>query len=92
MAELYSNLADIKMALSDAKLALHEKDAQIQKLKTQIEALQSGESCAICGAGKLKVTASRPHPQFGVFGHQERTLACQNPDCGHTEKRKFIPK
>ncbi|CDX53487.1 hypothetical protein MPL1032_180011 [Mesorhizobium plurifarium] len=91
MAELYSSLADIKMALSDAKEALHEKDGQIKGLRDQIQALQSGETCPLCSTGKLKVIASRLHPQFGVLGHQERTLKCQNAECGHTEKRKVVP-
>ena len=92
MAELYGNLADIKMALSDAKVALHEKDGRILALKNEIEALKSGETCPLCQTGRLKVTAVQPDNIFGDFGHQQHTLTCQNSDCGHSERRKVVPK
>lgn len=90
-AELYGNLADLKIALTDAKEELHEKDAAIKRLQAEIDALKSGEACPLCGSGRLKVTASRADPTFGVFGHQQRTLTCQNAECGHSEKRKVVP-
>ncbi|MDX8436593.1 hypothetical protein RFN25_24515 [Mesorhizobium abyssinicae] len=92
MAELYTHLADIKMALSDAKEALHDKDREVQKLKDQVDALRTGDICPICQMGRLKTTAVKEHPTFGVMGHQEHTLTCQNAGCGHSEKRKVIPK
>lgn len=93
MAELYGNLADIKMALSDAKEALHEKDGQIRALKDQIEAQKSGEICPLCQTGRLKITDIREDPSpFGVFGHHQHTLTCQNADCEHSEKRRVVPK
>ncbi|UYN99817.1 MAG: hypothetical protein KIT02_00815 [Devosia sp.] len=91
MAELYSNLGDAKIALTDAREELRARDREIAALKAQIATLKSGESCPICQSGRLKVTASNAHPQFGVFGHQERTLTCDNSSCGHTELRKYVP-
>lgn len=90
-ADLYSNLADLKMALTDAKEELHEKDTVIKKLQAEIDTLKSGETCPLCGVGRLQVTASRADPTFGVFGHQQRTLTCQNAECGHSEMRKIVP-
>ncbi|MCS3740217.1 hypothetical protein [Rhizobium sp. BK661] len=91
MAELYGNLADIKIALSDAKEALHEKDGEIKKLTAEIIALKSGETCPLCQSGNLKVTSIKPHPIFGVMGQKEHTLTCQNGECGHRETRLVIP-
>ncbi|WP_144405874.1 hypothetical protein [Brucella anthropi] len=91
MAELYANLADIKMALSDAKEALHEKDREIKKLQAEIDTLKSGDACPLCQTGRLKVTAVRNDPTFGVFGHKQHTLVCQNEVCGHQETRKVVP-
>ena len=92
MAELYGNLADIKMALTDAKEALHEKDGEIKRLKSDIAALKSGEICPLCQTGHLKTTAIRKDPIFGPMGHQEHTLTCQNSECGHQETRKIVPR
>lgn len=91
MAELYNDLSDVKMALTDAREAIHEREQKIKILETKIEALSSGENCPLCQNGRMKITASVPHRQLGIFGVQERTLRCQNPDCGHTEKRNFDP-
>ena len=91
MAELYGNLADIKIALSDAKEALHEKDVQLKNLMAEMSALKSGETCQLCQSGNLKVTAIRRDPVFGIMGHKEHILTCQNAECGHTESRKVVP-
>ncbi|MDX8323174.1 hypothetical protein [Agrobacterium tumefaciens] len=91
MAELYGNLADIKMALSDAKEDLHEKDAEIKKLQAEIKSLKSGETCPLCQSGQLKVTSVVNDPTFGIFGHKQHTLTCQNEACGHRETRKVVP-
>lgn len=91
MAELYGALADVKMALSDAKEALHEKDKQIRELKDALESSKSGEQCPMCDEGRMKVTASRPHPHFSFAGVQERTVTCQNSACGHSEARLYDP-
>jgi|GEM_PF-2024028 len=89
MADLYSTLADVKIALSDARDEIHERDRQIRSLKDQMETLKSGEACIICGQGKMKVIDSKPHPAFFDFGVQERTLECDQ--CGHRESRNFDP-
>lgn len=91
IAELYSSLADVKMALTDAQTALHDKDRQIRELTSKIEDMRAGETCPICGKGRMKVVASRPHPHFSFAGVQERSIKCQNPECGHTEDRLFDP-
>lgn len=91
MAELYSNLADIKMALTDATELLHEKDAEIKRLKAELTARKTGEVCQLCGIGAMKVMAIKDDPVFGVFGHKQHTLICQNADCGHQETRKVVP-
>jgi phosphomevalonate kinase len=91
MADLYDNLAEIKMALTDAKEELHQKEAEIKKLHSEISTLKSGELCPLCQNGRLKVIAVQPHPQFGVFGHKLHSLECQNADCSHTESRKVVP-
>lgn len=85
IAELYSNLADVKIALSDAKEALHERDQEIRRLKGDLEAAKSGDACPLCGT-RMKVTASHKHPIFGDVGLKERVLTCQNSECGHVEK------
>ena len=89
MAELYGTLADVKIALSDAREAIHDKDKKIRELEEKISTLNSGESCPICGEGRMKIASSREHPHFGFAGVQERTLKCEK--CGHTEKRNFDP-
>ena len=91
MAELYGALADVKMALTDARENLHQKDQEIKKLNETITALRSGDICPICETGRMKVTASRPHPQFAFAGVQERTATCQNPSCNHTERQYYDP-
>ena len=91
IGELYMNLGDAKIALTDAREAIHLRDQEIASLKSQIAALKSGENCPLCQTGTMKITASRADPIFGPFGHQERTLTCQNPACGHEEKRKYVP-
>ena len=91
LAELMEALANTKIALSEARELLSEKDAEIRELKLRLDVVNSGEACPICQMGRLKVTASRAHPVFGTFGHQERTLTCTNADCGHSEKRKYDP-
>lgn len=89
MAEIYGTLADVKIALSDAREAIHEKDKKIKELEDKVSTLTSGEQCAICSAGHMKVVASREHPDFGFAGAQERTLKCDK--CGHSEKRFHDP-
>ena len=91
LAELTVALADTKIALSDAKVTILQKDEELNELKRRLETLISGEACPICGVGTLKVVSSRPHPTFGDFGHQERTLKCSSRSCGHTEKRHHDP-
>jgi len=90
-AELYNSLADAKIALSDAKLTLNSKEGEISELKLKITALMSGDMCPLCSSGRMKIIASVPHPIFGVHGHMQRTLKCQNVDCGHSENRKYNP-
>lgn len=89
MADLYGTLADVKIALSDAREAIHERDQKIKELEGKVSALSSGEACAICNAGRMKVVASHEHPHFGFAGVQERTLKCDN--CSHTEKHLHDP-
>ena len=89
MADLYGTLADVKIALSDARETIHERDRKIKGLEDKIAALSSGEVCPICNEGRMKVSASKEHPQFGFAGVQERTLKCEK--CGHAEKRLHDP-
>jgi len=89
MADLYGTLADVKIALSEAREAIYERDRKIRELEEKVTALTSGEACPLCGGGRMKVFASREHPEFGFAGVQERTLKCDN--CGHTEKRLHDP-
>lgn len=91
IAELLEALADAKIALSEAKAALAEKDGQIIDLRKQIDTMTSGENCPICSSGRMKVVKSVRDPAFGVFGVQQRTLECDNSDCGHSETRQFDP-
>ena len=92
-AELYSALADVKMALTDARQEIHEKDQEILRLRNKIDDLEKGDYCPLCNSGRLKVTAVKAHPQrlLNQSGVQERTLTCQNPECGHEEKRTHDP-
>lgn len=90
-AGLMEALATVKAALVDAKEDLQAKDQKIRELEAIIETLKLGESCPICGTGRMKVTASKAHPHFAFAGVQERTLTCQNPECKHTEKRMHDP-
>ncbi|MHC2289164.1 hypothetical protein [Bradyrhizobium barranii] len=89
MAELYSTLADVKIAFSDAREAIHERDQKIKELESKIDVITSGEACPICNEGRMKVASSRKHPQFGFAGVQERTLQCEK--CSHFEKRLHDP-
>ncbi|MGY2906561.1 hypothetical protein [Bradyrhizobium sp. URHC0002] len=89
MAELYGTLADVKIALSDARETIHDRDKKIKELEEKISTLTSGESCPICGDGRMKIASSRPHPHFAFAGVQERTLKCEK--CPHTETRMFDP-
>ncbi|MBB3461201.1 hypothetical protein [Rhizobium sp. BK377] len=89
MADLYSTLADVKIALSDARETVHDRDQKIKALEDRIAALTSGEACPICTTGRLKVTASKPHPVFEFAGVLERTLKCDS--CGHSENHLHDP-
>lgn len=89
MAELYGTLADVKIALSDAREVIHEREQKIKGLEDKIATLTSGEACPMCNEGRMKIAASRAHPQFGFAGVQERTLKCDK--CGHSEKRLHDP-
>ncbi|MGD9836292.1 MAG: hypothetical protein AB7F72_01765 [Afipia sp.] len=89
MADLYGTLADVRIALSDARETMHEKDIRIKSLEERISALTSGESCPICTEGRMKVSASRPHPHFSFAGVQERTITCDK--CSHSENRLYDP-
>jgi hypothetical protein len=91
IAELSGGLADVKIALSDAALSLQDKDTTIRRLQDEIDGLKKGEFCPICSVGRLKVTSSKPHPQFAFAGVQERSLACDSESCNHTEKRLHDP-
>ena len=92
MAELYGSLADAKIALTDARETIHKKAQEISELQAKIDALTSGDNCPLCQDGRLKITASRPHPDLGTFGVQERTITCQNSSCNHAEKRLYVPQ
>ena len=92
MAELYGSLADAKIALTDAREIIHKKDQQISELQANIDALALGDNCPLCQDGRLKITASRPHPDLGTFGVQERTVTCENTSCNHSEKRLYDPQ
>jgi DNA repair exonuclease SbcCD ATPase subunit len=85
MAELYGSLAEVKMALADAQI-------EIRELNEQIDVLRAGEACPICDNGKMKVTASRAHPQLSFAGVQERTITCDNSECKHSEERNYDPR
>lgn len=89
MAELYSTLADVKIALSDAREAIHDRDLKIKELQGKNEAQTAGELCPICNEGRMKVVSSREHPQFGFAGVQQRTLKCEK--CNHSETRMHDP-
>ena len=91
LIELHEKVLDARTSLLEAREAILEKDARISDLEKSLAELKSGEPCPICHQGVLQVTASRAHPQFGVFGHQERTLTCTNAECGHSEKRRHDP-
>jgi len=73
---------------------------EVDELKARVAILEetarkpaapAPELCPLCESGSLKVIAVRPHPQFGTFGAQLRTLKCTNEACGHTENRKHDP-
>lgn len=80
--ELKEEILNLRQLLMDAK-------EKIGELEDRITALTSGESCAICSEGRLKVASSKEHPQFGFAGVLERTLKCDQ--CGHIEKRMHDP-
>ena len=87
MAELYSNLADVKMALTDARHELQSKSAHIRELEKQIEDLGAGERCPVCTTGRIKVVSTRAHPHFGTFGHELHKVQCQTEGCGYQAER-----
>jgi hypothetical protein len=89
MADLYGTLADVKIALSDARETIHERDRRIKELEDKIASLTSGDTCPICKTGRMKVVASRKHPQLGIAGLQEHTVKCSK--CAHTERRMYDP-
>jgi hypothetical protein len=89
MADLYLSLADVKIALADAKQEISDKEKIITQLEEKIDLSKKGEKCVLCENGYLKVTASRPHPEFSFAGVQERTLSCT--ECRHSEKRFYDP-
>ena len=65
--------------------------ARVVALESEIAKRPSLESCPICNSGNLKVTDVHAHPTLGAVGVQERTMKCDNPACGHTEKRIHDP-
>jgi DNA repair exonuclease SbcCD ATPase subunit len=87
--ELKEEILNLRQLLMDAREELSARTDEIAQLKERIGVLTSGEACPICGEGRLKVSSSREHPEFGFAGVQERTLKCSN--CAHTEKRLHDP-
>jgi|NGEPerStandDraft_6_1074524.scaffolds.fasta_scaffold21736_3 hypothetical protein len=65
--------------------------ARVAVLESEIAKRPSLEQCPICNSGNLKVTAVSPHPTLGSVGVQERLMTCDNPACGHKEKRLHDP-
>lgn len=48
-----------------------------------------GAECPMCGERAMKVIATRPHPQFRVFGTKLDTPSCSS--CNHTADRERNP-
>ncbi len=65
--------------------------AKVTALEEEVHKRPSIEQCPVCGVGNFKVIAVNPHPKLGMVGVQERTMKCDNPTCGHTEKRIYDP-
>ena len=91
LLELQESAYEARAALLDAKEAVLAKDAEIAELKRKLEAAKSGESCPVCGEGRLKTERVVPHPTFGDLGVQEKHLSCENPECKHSEQRMYDP-
>ncbi len=93
LAELTSALADTKVALSDAKLSLQEKDEAIASLKTSIDVARNGEVCPKCRSGRLSLSKTTPHHQFGAhhFGVEKWTFCCSDAICGFEQVRVHDP-
>ncbi len=83
LAELYEQVADVKMALVDA-------NTKIKELENLLEEKNKGESCPLCNTGRMKITSSKPHKHFAFAGVQMRQIKCDN--CGHSEERLFDPR
>lgn len=64
---------------------------RVAALEAEIAKRPSLEACPICSVGHLKVSHVGPHPTMGAVGLQERTLKCDDPSCGHIEKRMHDP-
>ncbi len=47
--------------------------------------------CELCRIGRLKTVAIRDDPKFAFAGVKQHSLACDNPECGHTETRQVDP-
>jgi len=95
-----STLGDIGKLLEQIPLwkRLKSIPGEVDELRTRLEKLENAiaerpalENCPICGAGNLKVKTVRDHPTFGAMGIQERTMQCDDPNCGHTEQRMHDP-
>src|ERR1700676_1875626 len=97
-----SAIGDITKILEKIPLwkRLGELPDQVDALQARVLALEeelrkrpSLEKCPICGSGDLKITKVGPQPaSVGRLGVQERTIRCDNANCGHTEKRIHDPE
>ncbi|GAA6200933.1 hypothetical protein [Aquicoccus sp. SU-CL01552] len=93
IAELTEALADAKLALTEAKLTLAEKDEKIRRLEDKLLEATTGDRCPVCRKGKMQlIKKSAPRSRLlATKGVQEWLMACDNPECGHNEKRFHDP-
>ncbi len=88
--ELREEILLLRELLTSARDEVMAKSATIAALEQEANDRRVGESCPICGTGRLKVVASSEHPDMPGIGVQERTLKCTN--CNNTEKRIYDPE
>ena len=82
---------DARAALLNAKETCLAKDEEISALKSQLKSATSGDTCPVCGEGRLKTERVSEHPIMGDAGIQQKHLKCDNSSCSHSELRTYDP-
>ena len=73
--------------LEDRIEVLHER---LAALESRLR-LSAHDMCPQCRSGRLRVTETAPHPEFGFAGIETHQVRCDRADCGYAATRLYDP-